>query len=259
MSTTPASTPHSLIALDAHGIATLTIRDAGVLNILSSPVINDLTAAVQALSARPELRVLVLRGSGERAFIGGADIREMATLDPAGARAFITRLKQLCEAVRRCPAPTIARLAGHALGGGLEVALACDLRIADAGAHFGMPEVAVGIPSVIHAALLPRLVGDSRARWLLLSGESIDAPTALAWGLVQELCESGTLDARIAARAQRLAGFGPAALRQQKALLRDWESQPLDAAIDATVAAFGQAFETGEPQQHMQAFLQRPR
>lgn len=250
---------HSAWNIDPAGVATLTIRNAGVLNILSSPVIVDLTRVIAALGGRDNVRVLVLRGSGERAFIGGADIREMVTLDPPGARAFITRLKDLCEAVRRFPSPTIARLAGHALGGGLEVALACDLRIADDGAHFGMPEVAVGIPSVIHAALLPRLIGSSRATWMLLTGESIDAATALSWGLVQEVCAPGTLDTCIAARAARLASFGPAALRQQKTLLRAWESSPIDAAIDATVAEFGQAFATGEPQQHMQSFLRRRR
>src|SRR5438046_7155429 len=115
--------------------------------------------------------------------IGGADIKEMAKLDQASADAFITRLRDLCEAVRQFPAPVIARLPGWCLGGGLEVAAACDFRIAAHDAMFGMPEVKVGIPSVIHAALLPRLIGWGRARWLVMTAENIDAPTALAGGV----------------------------------------------------------------------------
>jgi enoyl-CoA hydratase len=139
----------------------------------------------------------------------------------------------------------------------LEVAMACDLRIASSESKFGMPEVAVGIPSVIHAALMPRLIGVSRATWLLLSAEIIDSEKAERWGLVQEVCPPQQLDGRIAAIAQRLAGFGTAALQQQKALLRAWEDAPLDDAIDATVLEFGKAFATGEPQHHMGEFIAR--
>ncbi len=119
-----------------------------------------------------------------KSMIGGADIKEMARLDQKSAEKFITGLRDLCEAVRVFPAPVIARMPGWCLGGGLEVAAACDFRIAGYDAKFGMPEVRVGIPSVIHAALLPRLIGWGRARWLIMTAETIDAATALAWGLV---------------------------------------------------------------------------
>jgi enoyl-CoA hydratase len=254
---------HAHAAFTGAGVVTLTLRNAGVLNILGSAAILDLTAAIQALAGRcgahGDVRVLVLRGAGERAFIGGADIHEMATLQPASAEAFITRLRNLCDACRHFPAPVIARCSGYTLGGGLEVAMACDLRLASAGSHYGMPEVAVGIPSVIHAVLLPLLVGRSRAAWMLTTGERIGAETALQWGLVHEVLPADGLDERIAALAARLAGFGPAALAQQKRLMRQWESQATDEAIAATVPEFGSAFATGEPQRHMQAFIQRPR
>ncbi|MEO6269054.1 MAG: enoyl-CoA hydratase [Lautropia sp.] len=201
----------------------------------------------------------MLRGSGDKAFIGGADIYEMSTLTPPDAEAFITRLKNLCEAVRSFPAPTIARLSGWTLGGGLEVALASDLRISSTDGRYGMPEVAVGIPSVIHAVLLPRLIGTSRATWMLMTGETIDAATAHQWGLVHELCDPVALDTRIAELAVRLAGFGPAALRQQKALMRSWENLTPDEAIEATVPEFGRAFSTGEPQHYMDLFKRRRR
>ncbi|MFT3799969.1 MAG: enoyl-CoA hydratase [Burkholderiaceae bacterium] len=247
-------TPHSLTVIDERGVGTLTIVNARPLNLLSSPVILDLTEALRRLAGDPALRVLVLRGSGDKAFIGGADINEMAALDPPGAEQFISRLRGLCDAVRDMPMPTIARLAGYTLGGGLEVALACDLRIADRNARFGMPEVKVGIPSVIHAAMMPRLIGQARTSWMLLTGELIDAATAEQWGLVHPLAAIGQLDAIVAETAGALAELGPAALRQQKALIRHWEDTTLDDAIDATVAQFGRAFTTGEPQRFMAAF-----
>ena len=256
---TIVDTHHAIATLDAAGVATLTLLNAKTLNIVGTPSILELTAALATLRARGDVRVLVLRGSGELAFIGGADIYEMSGLTPPTAEAFITRLKDLCEAVRSFPAPVIARLSGWTLGGGLEVALACDLRVSSADARYGMPEVAVGIPSVIHAALLPLLIGNARATWMLMTGEMIDARTALAWALVHEVCEAEQLDVRIAALAQKLAGFGQAVLRQQKQLMRSWESLTPDQAIEATVPEFGRAFATGEPQRYMEAFKNRKR
>src|ERR1035438_6132404 len=136
--------------------------------------------------------------------IGGADIKEMAKLDQASAEKFITGLRDLCEAVRAFPAPVIARMPGWCLGGGLEVAAACDFRIAAHDAKFGMPEVKVGIPSVIHAALMPRLIGSAHASWLMLTGESIDAEQARAWGLVDRVVPLAELDAEVARVASLL-------------------------------------------------------
>ena len=248
---------HALATLDSAGIGTLQLTDAGRLNIIGSPHIADLRAALGALAAEPGLRVLVLRGSGERAFIGGADIGEMATLTPATAEAFIGRLAGLCDAVAQMPVPVIARLAGWCLGGGLEVALACDLRLADDGAMFGMPEIKVGIPSVIHAALLPRLLGQARADWLLLSCENIDAARAEAWGLVHERCAAGGLDALVQRRAAALAALPPQALRQQKRLLRHWQTVPLAQAVRDSIGEFALAYASGEPQAHMGEFMAR--
>ena len=248
---------HAHAALDAAGIGTLQLRDAGKLNIIGSGAIADLRAALQALAAEPTLRVLVLRGEGDRAFIGGADIDEMAALTPATAATFITRLAGLCDAVAEVPVPVIARIAGWCLGGGLEVALACDLRLCDDSAVFGMPEVKVGIPSVIHAALLPRLVGQSRAHWMLLCCENIDAARAEAWGLVHERCATGQLDEALRLRAASLAALPPQALRQQKRLLRHWQSVPLAQAVRDSIGEFALAYASGEPQALMGEFMAR--
>jgi len=239
------------------GVSTIELINSKTLNIIGSPAISALTEALQTAGLDPDVRVVVLRGSGDSAFIGGADINEMVKLDQDSGQVFIRRLAGLCEAIRECPVPVIARLAGYCLGGGLEVAMSCDLRIAETGARFGMPEVAVGIPSVIHAALMPALIGAGHSAWMLLTGETIDAATALAWGLVHEAVAPDALDARIAQLTTRLGGFGPAAVRQQKRLLNKWFDMSLHAAVEASVAEFGTAFLTGEPQRHMQAFLDR--
>jgi enoyl-CoA hydratase len=243
----------------AGGVVTIELINSKPLNIIGSPAIAELTEAFRAIEEDGEVRVAVFRGSGEKAFIGGADIHEMVTLDRSSAEVFIRRLAGLCEAIRECPVPVIARLAGWCLGGGLEVAMCCDLRIAESGANFGMPEVAVGIPSVIHSALMPALIGASHAAWLLMTGETIDAGTAATWGLVHEVVPPDALDSRISDLTTRFAGFGPQAVRQQKRLLNKWFDMTVQGAIDDSVEQFGLAFLTGEPQQHMQAFLSRKR
>ena len=158
---------------DTGRLAQVTVDNPTRLNVLDSDLIRQLRAAIRALEPDRQLRCVVLRGAGDRAFIGGADIREMVGLDAATAHAFITRLHLACAAIRELPVPVIARIHGYCLGAGLEIAASCDLRVASDAATFGMPEVTVGIPSVIEAALLPGLVGTGRARALVYTGESI--------------------------------------------------------------------------------------
>ncbi len=265
-------------APDAQGIATLTIRGEKSLNIIGTAAMDAAMTALEALRLDPRVRVLIVRGpvvaaavtvagtvahAATRApsgsFVGGANIHEMGALTPASAPVFINRLRGLCEALRSFPVPVVARLSGWCLGAGLEMAMACDLRISDEGARFGMPEVKVGIPSVIHASLMPRLIGQARATWMLLTGEPIDAATALGWGLVNQVVDAAELDKATQAAAGQLAALAPAVLRQQKRLLRSWEAVGVDQAIAASVAEFGQAFATGEPQREMAAFLGRKR
>jgi enoyl-CoA hydratase/carnithine racemase len=148
---------------------------------------------------------------------------------------------------------------GWCLGGGLEVAAACDFRVAAHDAKFGMPEVRVGIPSVIHAALLPRLIGSGRARWLVMTAENIDAPTALTWGLVDVVAPPAGLDASVEHVVRMLLECGPEALRSQKALLRQWEELPLTEAVNFSVGLFGKSFLTDEPKRLMQGFIDRKR
>src|SRR5215475_5057976 len=255
----PMLNQYCAVERDPRGVVRLAISNAGSLNILSSPVINGVREGLEQLATDKTIRVLILAGGSEKSMIGGADIKEMVKLDQASAEAFITRLRDLCEAARAFPAPVIARLPGWCLGGGLEVAAACDVRIATHDARFGMPEVRVGIPSVIHAALLPRLIGWGRARWLVMTTENIDAPTALAWGLVDVVAPQGGLDAAVERVTGMLLECGPEALRSQKALLRQWEELPLTESVNLSVGVFGRSFLTDEPTRLMQAFINRKR
>jgi enoyl-CoA hydratase/carnithine racemase len=249
--------PHCGVDRDARGVVRLTISNAGSLNILGSAVINGLREGLEVLAAERHVRVLVISGQGEKSMIGGADIKEMATLNQASAEKFITGLRDLCETIRAFPSPVIARMPGWCLGGGLEFAAACDFRIAAHDAKFGMPEVRVGIPSVIHAALLPRLIGWGRARWLVMTAENIDAPTALAWGLVDVVAAEGGLDEAVEKTVAALLECAPEALRAQKDLLRQWQELPLKESVNLSIGVFGQSYLTGEPQRLMQAFIDR--
>ncbi|MBN8892063.1 MAG: enoyl-CoA hydratase [Acetobacteraceae bacterium SCN 69-10] len=236
-------------------IAHVTVCNAAKLNILASPTIQALTEAMAALAGDAALRAAVLRGEGSRAFIGGADINEMATLDAARGRTFITALHGACAAIRALPVPVVARMQGYTLGAGLEIAAACDLRVASVGAKMGMPEVRIGIPSVIEAALLPPLIGWGRTRRLLLTGETIDAPTALAWGLVEEVVAEDALDAAIARLLTDILACGPNAIRQQKRLMAEWEELSPAGAIARGIDCFAEAWATPEPAERMAAFL----
>lgn len=249
------STHYAAISLAPNGVATLCIQQAGSLNILSTPVMQGIVEALSWVQAHPDIRVLVLRGTGDKAFVAGADIKEMAGLTHESATVFINNLRQLCEAVRGLRMPVIARIPGWTLGGGLEFALCCDLRIASTATKLGMPEVKVGIPSVIHAALMPRLIGKARSTWLLLTGEVIDAQQGLSWGLLDQVVELDQLDAAVARVADGLAELGPKVLAQQKRMMREWEDESLETSIGKSIGEFASAFTTGEPEHYMSKFL----
>jgi enoyl-CoA hydratase/carnithine racemase len=200
--------------------------------------------------------VVVLTGAGPKAFIVGADIDEMAAIDnSAAAKAFITRLHRCCSAIRQLPVPAIARIQGYCFGGGLEIAAACDVRIASDTATFGMQEVKLGIPSVIEAALLPLLVGWGRAREIMYLGETFAAEEALRWGLVEHVAPAASLDTAVEAWVGKLLTSKPTAVRLQKRLMRQWEELPLAAALAAGIDAFERAYATDEPRAAMREFL----
>src|SRR5204862_4790834 len=223
------------------GVARIFLNRPQKVNALDSALLDALASTLGSLTADPALRVVVLAGRG-RAFCGGADVNEMATLDARTAREFITRIHRACDAIRRLPVPVVAQLHGAVIGAGLELAASCDLRIAADGTRFAMPEERLGIPSVVEAALLPRLLGCGRAAWLVLTGEAIDAQRAYEWGLVEALCDEPELDAEVARVVAQLLAGDRAALRVQKALLQHWEEQPLATCIARSIERFAEAY-----------------
>jgi len=203
-------------------------------NALNSAMLLALADAVHSVEPSGP-RVVVIAGRG-RNFCGGADAAELKALAPATAGAFVEKIHQVCKAIRALPVPVVARLHGAVIGAGLEIAAACDLRVAAEGTKFSMPEVKLGIPSVVEAALLPRLMGSGRAAWLVLTGEPIDARRALEWGLVEEVASDADLEAQ--RLVQTLLAASPKALREQKRLLQLWDEAPLATSVAASIAAF---------------------
>jgi enoyl-CoA hydratase/carnithine racemase len=185
------------------------------------------------------------------------DVAAMRGLDTAGARALIGALRTTVRALEEVPVPTLARLHGHVLGGALELVLACDLRLAASTCRLGMPEITVGIPSVIQAALLPGLIGWGRTAELLLGGRPIDAVEAERWGLVNRAVAGDALDREVEGWIDRLLALPPDALRLQKSLLTRWRRVDLDTAVALSADVFARAYATGEPSRAMQAFLDR--
>ena len=240
-------------------VHTLWVNNPQRLNVLNSATIDALCASLEQIANDQRARVVVLRGSGDKAWIGGADIREMAELEVDTAVAFIRRIHGLCHALRMLPIPVVAAIRGYCLGAGLEVAASCDLRLAAEGSSFAMPEVRVGLPSVVEAALLPRLIGAGRARDLVMTARVVEADEASRWGLLDGLVAAHDLDALVDERVEQLLVAAPHAMRTQKMLCRAWEEQPLNDAIDLSVQAFGKSFDSDEPRTYLQRFLNRKR
>jgi enoyl-CoA hydratase/carnithine racemase len=230
--------------------------DRPPLNLLEPAVIRSLRDAFVALAADPTVRVAVVAASG-RAFTAGMDVRVLAGLDAAGAAPFISELHDAIDAVHRSPFPVVAAIHGACLGAGFELVLACDLRIAAAGATFGLPEVRVGVPSVIQAALLPAMVGPGRAAEMLLTGDPVGAAQALEWGLVNRVVEPTALAAAVDEVVGRLLAAAPGAIRLQKELIIGWRQTDLTTAVRLGIRAFAGAYMAGEPQEGARAFLEK--
>ena len=227
-------------------VARVVIDHAQKRNAISPGVIAGLKAAFDGLATNDDLRAVVLAGDGP-VFAAGADIRTLAGLTPETGRAFITSLHGAIDACRRLPMPVIARLTGHCLGAAVELAAACDLRLGDTSVVIGMPEVRVGLPSVIEAALLPALIGPGRAREMLLTARNYSAIDAEAMGYLQTLTGPDALDAAIDGRLREFLAAGKRAVRSQKALLNAWQEPGLEDAIAISIDAFAAAYESDEP------------
>lgn len=245
--------------LETHGcgkVAFVDIDNRSKLNALNSGLMAQFVAAIEAAGRIEDARAIVVAGAGGKAFVGGADISEMAVMEPADARAFITRVHKCCAAVRASPLPVVARIEGHCYGAGLELAAACDIRVAGPSARFGMQEVRLGIPSVVEAAVLPQLIGWGRTRDLLLTGDVFGVEEAARWGLVERVAADGAMTAELDKVLDALIAGGANALRLQKQLITKWETLSLPDAIQAGIDSFEEAFNSAEARRMLGHFVE---
>jgi len=238
------------------GLALVWIDRPRKRNALTLAMIEALRDELTRAAADPAVRGVLLAGVPPST-CAGVDLAEFASGTPERIRRLIGALAEACAAVRACPKPVAMAIRGHCFGGALELACACDFRVAATGAALGMPEVLLGIPSVIDAALIERHVGAGRARELILTGEPITAELALEWGLVSRVvAEDRLLDV-----CRTLLGLvtrhDPAAIRRQKRLFADWDNLPLEEAIERSKEALEASFADGVPQRLAQERLQR--
>jgi len=235
-------------------VARITLDNPAKLNILTPEALSRLAALVRSLENENGIRAAILTGAGTKAFCGGVDIATLGGLNPASAREFITLIHEACAALRACPVPVVARINGWCIGGALELAAACDLRIAADTASFSMPEVRLGIPSVVEAALLPRLIGAGRARWLVMTGEAISAEKALAWGLIDRISEPQHLERETSQTLDMIIEGGSEAMRAQKRLCKLWEEAPLAESVRVSIDEFAASYASDEPRKRIDAF-----
>jgi len=244
---------------DAGRVAYVSVNNPAERNALGKKGKEALIAAFRELARDDELRVAVLTGAGERSFIAGANVKEMAEADAPEAEDISTKTHLACDAIRRLPVPVIARVNGYCLGAGMELAAACDMRVGVDTAKFGMPEVRFGIPSGMEACLLPGLIGWGKTRELVFTGELIDAQEAHRCGFLDRLVAPAELDGAVEKWVSAILAAGPRAIRLQKRLVRDWERMSIADAVQQGIAAMVEARATDEPQRLMRAFAARSR
>lgn len=240
-----------------NGIGLVTI-DSPPVNALCAAVMDGLETAFAALRADTTLRCLVVTGAGPKAFVAGADLTELAEWTPGQAEAGTARGQRLFGRIEAFPVPVIAAVNGFALGGGLELALACDIRLAAENARFGLPETTLGlIPGYGGTQRLWRLVGLGRAKQMIFSGQAVTAQEALAMGLVEAVCPPEALQEQAMALAKRIAGNGPQAVRAAKRAMDCWRQGTIHTGLAAELAEQTRLFTTGDHTEGIAAFLEK--
>ncbi|MEE8442547.1 MAG: enoyl-CoA hydratase-related protein [Dehalococcoidia bacterium] len=239
------------------GIAFITLEGRGDLNLLGREVFGALAEGLEQVANNSHVSAVILRGSGKRAFSAGVDLHEMKDLAPLDAETFIRTLHNTIQCIFTLELPVIAAIQGPCLGGALEMALACDLRVAAEDALFGLPEVRVGIPSVIQASLLPRTVGLGRARAMLLTGKTISADEAFRIGLVDQVVPPDQLEKVALEVARGFLGMSSRVLSVQKDIIAKWLELGEEEAAEYSIKAFALCFATHDPREAMTAYLEK--
>ena len=238
-------------------VCTLTINRPESLNALNTDVLRDLDKAVDAAAADSDVRVIVITGAG-RAFVAGADIQEMADLGMQEGRAFGQVGQVLFRKIEKLEKPTIAAVNGFALGGGCELALCCDMRIASEQAIFGQPEVGLGIiPGFSGTQRLTAAVGKAKAAELILTAQNIDAAAALQMGLLNRVVPADRLMEETQQLAEKIAANAPLAVRWANSAIKRGMRTDFDTGISIESDLFGMCFATQDQKEGMHAFLER--
>ncbi|MGH7848323.1 MAG: enoyl-CoA hydratase-related protein [Candidatus Binatia bacterium] len=240
------------------GVAALTVNRPEKLNVLSVETLHELKQGIDEILQRGDIRVGIITGAGEKAFVAGADVAELARLSASEARSFALLGQGIFSRIESGGKPFIAALNGYALGGGCELALACHLRIASENARLGQPEIKLGIITGFGGSQrLLRIVGKTRALELCLGGEPIDAPTAMQWGIVNKVVALSRLMEEANSLAQRLAAYSPIGLKYTIEAINMGLEVPLGEALAHEANLFALSFATEDMKEGTSAFLQK--
>jgi enoyl-CoA hydratase len=239
-------------------VAIVTVNRPKALNALNPATLSEILHCCDALAADRTVRCLVMTGAGERAFVAGADIAAMRDMSAVDGRRFALLGQGVMRRIEQLSIPVIAAVNGFALGGGLELALACDVLVASDTAKFGQPEVNLGIiPGFGGTQRLARRIGVAAARWLIFTGETVDAQEALRLGIVNRVVPAGELMPSARQLAATLAAKAPVALQQAKAAINTGSEIDLDDGCRYEAEAFAVAFGTDDRREGMRAFLEK--
>ena len=239
-------------------LAVVTVNRPEVRNALNSQVVGELAATFERLASDAQVGAVVLTGAGDKAFVAGADIKEMVGKTGLEMQAFSELGRRLCDAIEACPKPVIAAINGYALGGGCEIAMACDIRLGSENAKIGQAEINIGtVPGFGGSQRLPRLVGGGWAAQMVLTGEAVDAATAERIGLVNRVVPLDRLLDEAKTLARKMLDKSPVALALAKACLRAAQEMPLSQGLSYETAAFGIAGATQDKVEGMSAFIEK--
>ncbi len=248
----------NLLVETRESVGIITINRPKALNALNTATLEELGKAFTAFNNDDNIKVIVLTGAGEKAFVAGADIAAMQHLDPLAARDFAYTGQRVFTAIETMPKPVIAAIGGFALGGGCELAMSCDIRVASENAKFGQPEVSLGVlPGFAGTQRLPRLVGKGIAKELIYTGDTIDAARAYAIGLVNTVVPPGEHLAGALKIAEKIASKGPLAVRFSKEAINNGMEMDMDRACAYEAELFAVCFSTADRAEGMTAFLEK--
>ncbi len=249
---------NNIVVQVKEGIATITFNRPEILNALNAEALKEFSNALDEINANEDIRVLILTGAGEKSFIAGADIKQFLTFNTLKAKSFSEMGRSLMNKLQELPIPVIAAVNGFALGGGCEVAMACDFIYTSENAMFGLPEITLGIiPGFGGTQRLPRLVGESMAKELIFTGKMVPAEEAKNMGLVNKVCSQEQLMDEVIKTAKTIASKGKVSLRAAKQAINNGMNVDLTTGLSIEIDAFALCFTSPDAKEGALAFLEK--